>query len=92
MKKTIKDREAEFIKLCEPYFEKYGKQMIKEFVEYWTEIGVNDKKMRFEKEKTFGVSRRLSTWKRNNDKWNVPKQENKNLGAMEILRRKHGMA
>ena len=32
MKKTLKDRESEFIRLCEPYFEKYGKQMIKEFV------------------------------------------------------------
>lgn len=69
MKKTLKDRESEFIRLCEPYFEKYGKQMIKEFVEYWTECNLNGKKMRFEKEKTFGLSRRLSTWKRNNEKW-----------------------
>lgn len=70
MKKTIKDREAEFIKQCEPYFEEYGKVMVKDFVEYWTEIGVSDLKMRYEKEKTFGVKRRLSTWRKNDSKFN----------------------
>jgi len=34
-----------------------------EFFEYWSEHGDNDKKMRFEKEKSFSVERRLKTWK-----------------------------
>lgn len=40
---------------------------LKNFFDYWTEHGDNDRKMRFEKEKTFGISRRLSTWFKNAD-------------------------
>lgn len=36
------------------------------FVEYWTEHGENDRKMRFEKETSFDIKRRLLTWKNNN--------------------------
>ena len=41
---------------------KYPKQLYIDFEEYWTEHGEKDKKMRFEKQKTFGLSRRLSSW------------------------------
>jgi hypothetical protein len=41
---------------------KYPKQLFVDFEEYWTEHGAKDKKMRFEKQKTFGLSRRLSSW------------------------------
>jgi len=41
---------------------KYPKQLFIDFEMYWTEAGPNDKKMRFEKEKTFGIASRLSTW------------------------------
>ena len=42
---------------------------LKNFFEYWTEHGAKDKKMRFEKEKTFGIVRRLGTWFKNADKF-----------------------
>ncbi len=45
-----------------PFLKDYPKEMLREFFEYWTEIGEKDKKMRFEKEKTWGLSRRLKTW------------------------------
>lgn len=41
---------------------KYPKQLYLDFYHYWSEHGINDKKMRFEKEKSFGLDRRLSTW------------------------------
>ena len=41
---------------------KYPKQLFIDFEMYWTEHGEKDKKMRFEKEKTFGIASRLSTW------------------------------
>jgi len=41
---------------------KYPKQLFIDFEMYWTEHGPKDKKMRFEKEKTFGIASRLSTW------------------------------
>ena len=44
---------------------KYPKQLYIDFEEYWTEHGEKDEKMRFEKEKTFGLSRRLSSWSKN---------------------------
>ena len=36
------------------------------FIEYWTEHGENDRKMRFEKQASFDIKRRLLTWKNNN--------------------------
>jgi hypothetical protein len=50
-----------------------NKQDIIEFFEYWTEHGIKDKKMRFEKEKSFGISRRLDTWFKNKEKFNNKK-------------------
>jgi len=38
------------------------KEENRRFFEYWTEHGEFDKKMRFEKETSFSISRRLETW------------------------------
>lgn len=51
------------------YQDKYSGEILAEFFEYWTEHGENDKKMRFEKENTWGLSRRLSTWEKNSKKF-----------------------
>ena len=48
----------------------YPEQMTQEFIDYWTEHGIGDKKMRFEKEKSFGIGRRLATWAKNDKNWN----------------------
>ena len=47
-------------------FETYSKEMLIEFTDYWFEISVRGKKMRFEKEKCFSISRRLKPWKTRN--------------------------
>ncbi len=44
--------------------------ILRKFHEYWTEHGENDRKMRFEKEKSFGIKRRLRTWFDNQEKFN----------------------
>ena len=62
--KNIKKRKAEFKKLLAKYKDVYVLEMIKDFFEYWTEHGVNDKKMRFEKQTSFDVGRRLKTWEK----------------------------
>ena len=36
------------------------------FIEYWTERGENDRKMRFEKQTSFDIKRRLLPWRNNN--------------------------
>ena len=68
--KTIEQREKEFYSQISEHWKKSHPEMPKEevrnFFDYWTERGDNDKKMRYEKERTFGISRRMTTWKKNN--------------------------
>ncbi len=59
---TITDKSSEFYKLLVPYVGKYGKDTVREFYEYWTEKSKTGKKLRFEDQKFFDVSRRLATW------------------------------
>lgn len=60
--------------------EQYGKALIREFFDYWTEHNENGKKMRFEKEKTFEISRRLARWSKNNSRNNKPSTSNLPVG------------
>lgn len=51
-----------------PFIEKYGKVMLREFFDYWTERSTDGKDiLRFQGEKFFDLSRRLATWKKNDD-------------------------
>ena len=59
----INKRKEIFKEKLNAYANEYGKRLIYDFFLYWTEHGDNDRKMRFEKEKTFGVKARLNTWK-----------------------------
>jgi hypothetical protein len=72
--KSLEDRKKDFSNYLYSFKNTdYSDQLLSDFMEYWTEHGSNDKKMRFEKEKSFGVTRRLSTWnKRSEDKYSDP--------------------
>lgn len=39
-----------------------SEQTLKDFIDYWTESGPNDKKLKFEKQGSFDHSRRLARW------------------------------
>jgi len=65
---NIKERKSKFYDSLLIYVNKYPKKMLREFFNYWTEHGANDKKLRFEKEKTFGIEQRLRTWYNKNPK------------------------
>lgn len=54
------------------YIEK--KEVNKEFFEYWTEHGLKDKLMRYEKQGSFSIERRLDTWHRNSVKFKPQQQ------------------
>ena len=69
IKKNIIERKADFKKSFLPFLEIYESKLLNDFFQYWTEHGEKDKKMRFEKEKSFGISRRLSTWKEKEKKF-----------------------
>jgi hypothetical protein len=69
--KNINERKKSFYDSLIKYVNDYPKEMIRDFYEYWVEHGENDKKLRFEKEKSFGIARRLKSWyNRNPDQYN----------------------
>ena len=72
---VIKDKEAVFKKTLLTFQDKFEVELLKEFFYYWTEKSDNGKKMRFElsKNQPFNTARRLSTWKKNENKFGTPK-------------------
>ena len=71
--KTIEQRELNFYKSLVPFLDKYSRIMVREFFNYWTEKNQGGRKMRFEKEKTFDLARRLARWANNDKRWNTNK-------------------
>lgn len=76
---NIEIRKLKFADSLKPYLEEYGRTLLNDFYFYWTEHGENDKKLRFEKEKTFGVQQRLRTWFNRNP--NQYKEQDKTFKA-----------
>jgi hypothetical protein len=67
---NIEERKSKFYGSISLFIDKHPKKMLREFYDYWSEHGEKDKKMRFEKEKTFGIEQRLRTWyNRNPDQY-----------------------
>ena len=88
---TREEREQAFREQADKFIPEYGRKMIDAFCDYWTEFG--GKKMRFEKEKTWELKRRLQTWKRNDDerkaryqKTASPTTPDNSLDAKEVLK------
>lgn len=86
---TLK-RKEEFGQSLVPFMEKYGKEMIRAFFEYWSELTRSETKMRFEKQSTWEVAKRLATWANKDNTYgknrntNSSKQE-ANEYAMQLL-------
>ena len=57
-------RKQKFYDSLVPFVEKYGKEMIREFYDFWTEPNKSKTKMRFEMEVTWDTARRLGYWER----------------------------
>lgn len=52
----------------------YPQEMLDAFLDYWTESNEGGKKMRFEMQKIFDISRRLKTWQRNTQAFTMGKK------------------
>lgn len=64
----ITERQRQFYDSLIPFVAQYGKVMIRDFYDYWSETDRAAKpKMRWEKEKTWSLERRLERWKRVDD-------------------------
>lgn len=60
----MKSRERKFYNMLIPFVKTYGREMIREFFDYWSEPNKSHSKMRFEQERTWDLSRRLQTWEK----------------------------
>jgi hypothetical protein len=79
-KVNIESRKLDFKESLFKYVGEYKKDTVKEFFEYWSEHGDKDKKMRFEKEKSFSTNRRLKTWAKNDFSKTENPEEDKGKG------------
>jgi len=75
---------AEFKNSLLPFLDKYGKEMLKAFFDYWSEHGPNDAKMRFEKEKSYDISKRLATWAKRERAFNPSAEPQRKKNRLEI--------
>lgn len=69
-KEIKKEREARaksFYDSLKPYLEKYGKEMLREFYDYWSEWNRSNTKMKWELKETWEVSKRLASWAKRDD-------------------------
>lgn len=60
---NIEERKLKFASTLEPFLKLYGRDLLKEFYNYWTEPNKLNSKLRFESEKFWDLNRRLVTWK-----------------------------
>lgn len=85
-KKTIEERHSDFFWNVKNLFDKHRNEIdgvdVVDFVNYWTEISPNAKKMRFEKEKVFDIKKRLERWKRNQKTFNNGNQQQSTSEAL----------
>ena len=65
VKESIDNRKLKFADSLKPFLDIYGKDTLNDFYGYWTEHGEKDRKMRFEKQTSFDIKRRLITWNKN---------------------------
>ena len=67
---TIELRRQKFIDSLMAYSCRYGEEMIRHFVEYWTETNRSNTRMRFEMQTTWNTHLRLARWARNEQTFN----------------------
>lgn len=77
---------------CDVYEHKYPIPVLDAFVNYWCEGESNPKarKLRFEKQKTFDIKRRLATWAKNDKEFNKPKNQKKEDEQLKRFKERYG--
>lgn len=78
----LKDRKLAFGMQLKPFNETYPRPMLAEFYDYWTEVKEGGRKMRFEKEKTFEIAKRLVRWKKNDDERKLSRKTSQDIGMV----------
>lgn len=80
----IEDRIRKFAESMIPFKDKYSRDMLVEFYDYWTEKNRSETKFKAETEKTWELNKRLARWYRNTNKFkkNVTAKDNNNLADL----------
>lgn len=78
----LKERKLAFGMQLKPFNETYPRPMLAEFYDYWTEVKEGGRKMRFEKEKTFEIAKRLVRWKKNDDERKLSRKTSQDIGMI----------
>lgn len=78
----LKERKLAFGMQLKPFGEIYSRPMLAEFYDYWTEVKEGGRKMRFEKEKTFEIAKRLARWKKNDDERKLSRKTSQDIGMV----------
>jgi len=73
----ISEREKDFYNAVAFYVNDYPKEILRAFFEYWSELNTSGKKMKFELEKTWELSKRLNTWANRDKTFNSNKNGSK---------------
>lgn len=68
-------RKEDFKQSLIPFLGKYGKDMIRAFFDYWSEMNKSCTKMRFEQQPTWEVAKRLATWASRESGWSRTKAD-----------------
>ena len=84
---SLEERKNAFWQRLVPYIQKgtYPQEMVAAFYRYWTEINENGRRMRFEKEKTYELPKRLATWHQREVARSYGKTESRNYGSAQPL-------
>ena len=84
---TTEERQKRFYNSLIPFLNQYPKPMLREFYDYWSEPDRSTKpKMRFEKEKTWSLDRRLERWFRNNEDRFKPREQQSKPSKLDQYR------
>lgn len=81
----MKSRDLLFYKTLAPYVDQYGKELLRNFYNYWKEPNKSKTKMKFELESTWDLESRLSRWEANNSKFKGSKKSTQDQ-EMELLK------
>ena len=63
-------RKEDFYNSLIPYVERYGREMIRQFFDYWSEANKSKTRMRWEQQPTWETGKRLATWAAKDNQFN----------------------
>jgi len=64
---SVKDKQNQFAEKIKPYIEDFGRDLCLAFYNYWSEANEKTGKLKWEKQETFEIKKRLLNWRNRNN-------------------------